>query len=391
MRTGLGFLVAVLLTSGVPVVAPAAPKRAADSSAQPRPAATRGVPVISRDPYIGLIAIDGATGKVLVEENADTTVYPASCIKLMTLFIIEDRIRQGAVHTNDLVTITAESAKLGASQVYLQEKEVFAVEDLIYALIVKSANDAAGALAIHVAGSQAAFVELMNQKAQALGMNHTRFYSPHGLPPTPPRKPEEVDVSTPRDMAILGRALVDAHPDVLRYTSTLARTFRPGPKQISMENHNRRLMAAFPGMDGLKTGYFKAAGYSSIVTAKRNGRRVFAVVAGSAPIDYGKTRDKAAAETLNRAFAALPPAPPPPPPSAVTNVPLPDLTQAAQPPKPPPPGTSNGRTVIIVLGVLIAGVLAVAGILAWNRRPSGSKWSDKDLDLPRRPLPPLHR
>ena len=397
MRTGLlGLLIAGLLVAGVPAGAQGATKPAAKPAAKPAtpPASIRGIPVIYRDPYLGMMAVDGASGKVLAEDNADVTVYPASVIKLMTLFVVEDRIQQGTVHLTDTVEVNAEMSHLGGTRVFLKEHEVFTVEEYIYALMMQSANDCALALAVHVAGSQAAFVELMNQKAQALGMTHTHFYSCHGLPPTPPRKPAEVDVSTPRDLATLGRALVESHPEILQYTSCIKRTFRPGPKHIDMVNHNHRLMSSCPGVDGLKTGYFDAAGYSSIVTAKRNNRRVFVVVAGSGKVtkDLGKARDKVSAEVLNRAFAALPPLPPPPPPvPVVTNAPLPDVV-AALPPEPPvKKGSSNWRTIGIVLGVLVAGAIAVAGFLAWSRRPKGGHFMDDDLNNPRRPLPPLQR
>jgi D-alanyl-D-alanine carboxypeptidase (penicillin-binding protein 5/6) len=394
MRTVFFLLMVFLLAAGVPAGAqpqPAVKKSAAAKPAAARPTSIRGVPVISRDPYLGLIAIDGATGKALIEENADVAVYPASVIKLMNLFVVLDRVQQGTVRLTDPVAVTPEMAGVGGSQVYLDPKESFTVEELIYALMVQSANDAATALAIHVAGSPAAFVELMNQKAQALGLTHTRFFSCHGLPPTPPRKPQEVDVSTPRELAMLGRALVASHPEVLQYTSTRTRTFRPAPKLFEMRNHNVRMLTAVAGLDGLKTGYFEAAGYSTVVTALRNGQRVFVVVAGSQGI-YGRVRDKAATEALNRAFAALPPPPPPPPPPVVTNVPLPDVAAAMPPaPEPAPKAPSNWRTAGIVLGGVLLGALGVAGFLAWRRRSDDGLFVGNDRDQPRRPLPPSLR
>ena len=345
VRKTAGILFAILLLTGLPAFAPAAAKHTiknADASEESHPASIRGVPVIYRDPYLGMIAIDGATGKVLAENNADATVYPASVTKLMTLFVVEDRLKQGTIHLNDSVEVNAEMSHTGGTRVFLKEHEVFTVEELLYALMMQSANDCALALAVHVAGSQPAFVELMNQKAQALGLAHTRFFSCHGLPPTPPRKPADVDVSSARDLAMLGRALVESHPEVLQYTSCIKRTFRPGPHQIDMLNHNHRLMTSCPGVDGLKTGYFDAAGYSSVVTAQRNGRRVFVVVAGSGKKtkDLGKARDKASAEALSRAFASLPPLPPPPPPVVSNAVPTniavmtPPLDPTTFPPEP---------------------------------------------------------
>ena len=386
MRTVSGLLIAFLLAVSVPVDASAAAKKANTKST-----ALRGVPVICRDPCIGQIAIDAATGRTLYEENADAAVFPASVIKLMNLFVVMDRIQQGTVHLTDKVEVNAEVSHMGGSRVYLKEHEVFTVEELIYALMVQSANDGALALAIHVAGSQQAFVELMNQKAQALGMTHTRFYSCHGEPPTPPRKPEEVDVSTPRDLAILGRALVTSHPEVLQYTCTKRRTFRTAPLFV-MDNHNH-LLGTVPGVDGLKTGWFRAAGYSIVVSAERNGRRVIVVVAGSEPAK-GRVRDRVATETLNRAFVALPPLPPPPPRPIATNaVPVvaePDATTFT--PEPPvKKSSSNWRTAALVLGVVVLGALGVAALFAWRRRQNDGLAMDGDLSHPRRPLPPLRK
>ena len=337
--------------------------------------------MIFRDPYLGMIAVDGATGKVLAEENADAVAYPASCIKLMNLFVVLDRVQQGSIHLVDQVKITPEISKIGGSQVFLDPKEMPTVEDLIYALMVQSANDAAAALAIHAAGSQAAFVELMNQKAQALGLTHTHFFSCHGLPPTTPRKPTEVDISTPRELAALGRALVAAHPEVLQYSSTMERTFRTVPKPFVMRNHNHRMLEAGLGVDGLKTGFFDSAGYSSIVTAQRNGRRIFVVVAGSGRPgikDLGVARDKAAKEIVSRAFAALPPLPPPPPPKpALTNT-APANAVAVQPeavtavPAPKADGYSNWVTAAMALGAVIAATLGAC------HSACGTRWKLSD-------------
>jgi len=397
MRTGSGFLIALLLAAGVSAEASVATKhttaKTAATTTAAKPTSLRGVPVICHDPCIGQIAIDGATGKTLVEENADAAVFPASVIKLMNLFVVMDRLQQGTIHLTDKVEVNAEVSHMGGSRVYLKEHEVFTVEELIYALMVQSANDGALALAIHVAGSQQAFVELMNQKAQSLGMTHTHFYSCHGEPPTPPRKPDEVDVSTPRELAILGRALVASHPEVLQYTSTKRRTFRTEPLFV-MDNHNH-LLGAVSGVDGLKTGWFRAAGFSIVVTAERAGRRVFVVVAGSESL-RGRVRDRVATETLNRAFAALPPLPPPPPPAPATNV----AAVVAQPdpttytPEPPAKkSSSNWRTAALVLGVVVLGALGVAAFFAWRRRQNDGLAMTMDCGLghSRRPLPALRK
>jgi D-alanyl-D-alanine carboxypeptidase (penicillin-binding protein 5/6) len=202
------------------------------------------------------------------------------------------------VKLTDPVQVTAEASKIGGSQVWLAEKETFPVEDLLYALMVQSANDAAVALAIHLAGSKEAFVGLMNERAQALGMTRTRFESVHGLPPGPGQKP---DVTTPRDFVLLCRELLK-YPEALAYTSTKERAFRSDPKtQVIMRTHNG-LLNTYPGCDGLKTGYYRVAGYSIAATAQRGDRRVIAVVLGS---ESKTTRDAKAAELLSKGFLAI--------------------------------------------------------------------------------------
>jgi D-alanyl-D-alanine carboxypeptidase (penicillin-binding protein 5/6) len=149
--------------------------------------------------------------------------------------------------------------------------------------MIQSANDAAVALALHLAGSKQALVDMMNQRADELGMERTTFHSVHGLPPGQGQKP---DVTTARDMATLGRAVL-RHPDLLRYTSTKERGFRDG--SFIMRTHNK-LLHTFDGCDGLKTGYFRAAGYSVTATAKRGDRRVVAVILGSKSKDARNTK-----------------------------------------------------------------------------------------------------
>ena len=248
--------------------------------------------------------MDAATGKVLFEDHADVPGYPASVQKIMTLMVVLDKVAHGLVKLDDRVPVPLEAAKTGGSQVYLDPKENFPVEDLLYALMVQSANDAAVALAIHVGGSTDAFIELMNQKANAIGMKNTAFHSVHGLPPSEGKEP---DVTTARDLATLGRELVLKYPQALKYTSTVKRGFRNDT--FMMENHDR-LLLSFPGCDGLKTGYYRKAGYSIIATASRNHARVVTVVLGAAPggphpRHPNEARDIKAAELMTKGFAAL--------------------------------------------------------------------------------------
>jgi D-alanyl-D-alanine carboxypeptidase (penicillin-binding protein 5/6) len=262
-------------------------------------AARTPLKVISKDPYVSALVIDADSGKTLFEENADAEVYPASVLKLMNLYVILDRIEHGALKLDEMVQITPEAAKIGGSQVYLDSKEQFSVEDLLYALMVQSANDAAVALATHIAGSKEGFIALMNQKAQELGMKNSHFNSVHGLPPSQGQQP---DVITARDLAILCRELAK-RPEALQYTSTRTRGFRDD--KFIMRTHNK-LLSRFPGCDGFKTGYYDAAGFSIAATAKRGGVRIITLVMGSKD---RKVRDAKAAELLAKGFSLVPPQP----------------------------------------------------------------------------------
>ncbi len=258
--------------------------------------------------YKGAIVMDAASGNVLLEENADEVSPPASMTKLMTFAVLDDQLRAGLLTLQTPVTVTAADAKIGGTQVWLAAKEVFPVEELVYAMMIQSANDAAHALAHASGGSVEAFVVQMNTKARALGMMHTTFVTPHGLPPVG-RKIADGDLTTPRDFALLCRYLL-TKTDVLKYTSVKERTFRADSPAhlVKMTNHDHLL--GVPGVDGLKTGYTAAAGYCLSSTAGRDGRRVIVVIMGSfgpgGQIDGGKARDKTAAELLERGFAALP-------------------------------------------------------------------------------------
>jgi len=254
--------------------------------------------IISKNPYAGAIVIDAKTGNVLFEENPDAKGYPASITKLMVLLIFLDAIESKRVNLQDPVTVTAEASRIGGSQVYLKENEVFPVEDLLYATIVQSANDAATALAIHYAGDRTAFVDVMNKRAQEIGMKDTVFHSVHGLPPGKDQLP---DTTTPRDLAKLSQELLK-HPLALNYTSTKERPFRAGtPEPFIMRSHNH-LLERMDGCDGLKTGYFTKAGFSIAATATKQGARAIAVVLGSAD---RKVRDAKAREFLSKGLMKL--------------------------------------------------------------------------------------
>jgi D-alanyl-D-alanine carboxypeptidase (penicillin-binding protein 5/6) len=289
------FLLAVWIVAGAAFAAAATHKQSASSGINP-------------EAFRSAIVVDAATGKVLFEDRADVQSPPASVTKLMTFYIVEEKIRAGELKLDTPVTVSAEASHTGGSRVWLVDKEQIPVEELLYALMVPSANDAAVALATQVSGSKAAFVDLMNIKAKEIGMNNTIFRSPHGLPPDV-RKGQEPDLSTARDIATLARKLV-AETDILKYSSTRHRPFKhQNGKVIEMDNHNH-LLGSVPGCDGLKTGYYREAGFSLASTVQRNGRRIIAVVLGS-PAGQGshqwELRDTVTTQLIERGFAALPP------------------------------------------------------------------------------------
>ncbi len=250
---------------------------------------------IAKDPYVSAIVVDADSGEPLVVKNALQPVYPASVLKLMDLYVILDLIQQGKVKLDDVVTTSANASNMGGSQVYLKEGEQFTIDELLYALMIQSANDAATALAEHIAGSKEAFVSMMNAKAKEIGMKNSTFFSVHGLPPAEGQQP---DVTTARDMATLCMALLK-FPDTLKYTSVASRGFRDN--SFVMQTHNG-LLKRVPGCDGFKTGYFRVAGYSIAATAQRDGRRVIAIVMGS---ESKQVRDNNAAQLIETGFQNL--------------------------------------------------------------------------------------
>ncbi|HEY5078779.1 MAG TPA: D-alanyl-D-alanine carboxypeptidase family protein [Opitutaceae bacterium] len=263
-------------------------------------------PALSGASYKGAISTDAATGAVLYESNADAVSPPASMTKLMTFAVVDDEIKKGTLSLDTQVTVTRETARVAAfkdsTEVWLRQGEVFSVRELIYAMMIQSANDAAYALAQRVGGTAADFVTMMNAKAKALGMVHTTFRSPHGFPP-PSRRIADGDLTTPRDYALLCRYLIQ-RTEVLTYTSVKNRAFGAGIrlKATEMSNHNN-LLGKCPGVDGLKTGFTNGAGFCISATAQRDGRRVIVVVMDSPD---QRTRDLNTKDLIEQAFIRLP-------------------------------------------------------------------------------------
>ncbi|HXQ82095.1 MAG TPA: D-alanyl-D-alanine carboxypeptidase family protein, partial [Opitutaceae bacterium] len=256
--------------------------------------------------YKGAIATDASTGAVLFEDNADASSPPASMTKLMTYAVLCDELKKGSLALDTRVTVTPEDAKVGmlkdSTAVWLKQGEVFPVDELIYAMFIQSANDAAYALAHKAGGTVGAFVAMMNAKASELGMVHSTFRTPHGFPP-PSRRIADGDLTTPRDYSILCRYLL-LHTDILRYTSVRSRPFGAGVRlqPVQMTNHNH-LLGRIPGVDGLKTGFTGGAGFCLAATAQRDGRRIIVVMMDSPD---SRTRDLNVQDLITQAFVALP-------------------------------------------------------------------------------------
>jgi len=245
-------------------------------------------------PYKAYIVVEGSTGKVLEGENAHVKRPLASVTKLMFASVVLDKIAKGEINLTDKITASKEASKIGGSQVYLKEGEVFTLEEMMKATLVASANDAAYAIAEHVGGSKEEFVRLMNEKAKALGMADSEFHSPHGLPPA---KGQQEDLSSCNDLAILARELLK-YPKLLEWTSIKTEGFRDD--KFTMNNHNK-LLVRMPGLvDGMKTGYYRETGFNVVATAKKGDLRFIVVVMGS---PNAKIRDNVAMEKFKKAFS----------------------------------------------------------------------------------------
>jgi D-alanyl-D-alanine carboxypeptidase (penicillin-binding protein 5/6) len=256
------------------------------------------------DPYQGAIVVDAQTGRILYENRATAYAYPASLTKMMTLLIVLDQIRAGIIHLDDKVAITKEVSQIGGSEIYLDPREsgIYTVDNLLQAMMIHSACDASRALAMHVAGTRAAFVDMMNQKARELGMNSTIYHTEHGLPPSDGTQP---DISTAYDMAILSLAVL-RHPETLEYTGTKLAWLPTSPirkEKFMLANRNALVgKDPYPGCDGLKTGYHAKGGYSLAATARQGDERVVAVILG---VPDSKTRNETVKQLMDKGFDQL--------------------------------------------------------------------------------------
>lgn len=316
------------LTTAIALVA-AAVAAVIPVSAQSTPSSKR------MNPYVGAVSADASTGRIIVADGEEREAYPASVTKLMTALIVLEDVSAGRYSLDDMVTATVDVYKSEASWVGIKAGEKMSVGDMLYALMVESANDVAIALGVNSAGSLDAFVAKMNDRASALGMTRTRYFNPNGLPPGKRYPWKKFNVTTAADQLKLALALFK-HPKIFDYTSVktcdLIRTaygyrisvtrsanasaseskLSSGEKLIkSLRNHNNILRVdkkkifnpdGREAVDGLKTGYIDAGGSSIVLTGKRAGKRAVVVVLGSMS---SSLRDEHARRLLEDALGAL--------------------------------------------------------------------------------------
>ena len=237
------------------------------------------------------VLMDAATGTVLYEQNADEALPPASVTKIMTLLLVMEAVDAGAIKLTDMVSTSANAASMGGSQIFLEEGEQMSVEDMVKSVVISSANDAAVALAEFVAGSEEAFVERMNKRAEDLGMKNTHFENTNGLDDT-----VENHVTSARDIALMSRELIK-HETILKYSSIWMDTIRDGAFGLTNTN---RLVRFYKDATGLKTGSTAKAGFCVSATAKRDGMHLICVVMGAETRDI---RNAIATKLLDYGFA----------------------------------------------------------------------------------------
>jgi len=217
----------------------------------------------------GYLVMDANTGKILVEHNADEQLPPASLTKMMTSYIVSSEIHSGNVREDDPVDISVTAWKMGGSKMFIREGTRVPVKDLLRGVIIQSGNDASVALAEHVAGSEGAFADVMNQQAALLGMNDTHFKNATGWP-------AEGHMTTAKDLSLLARAMINDFPE--HYKLYSEKYFKYNG--INQPNRNK-LLFRDKSVDGIKTGHTEAAGYCLVSSAEKNGMRLIAVVMGT--------------------------------------------------------------------------------------------------------------
>ncbi len=235
------------------------------------------------------LLMESSSGRILYEKNSDKRLAPASVTKIMTMLLVMEKIAQGRVSLSDMVVTSERAMKMGGSQIWLEVGEEMSLEDLMKAIAVVSANDASVAVAEHIAGSEEAFVDMMNKRGEELGMTGTNFANASGLP-----HPDHY--TTARDIAIMSRELL-RHPKVHEWFTIWIDYVRDGKNILVNTN---RLLKSYEGVDGFKTGFTEEAGYCLSATAEKGNLRLISVVLKVAD---SNTRFNEAAALLNLGFS----------------------------------------------------------------------------------------
>lgn len=234
------------------------------------------------------LLMESTSGKILFEKNPDKRLPPASITKIMTILLVMEQVAQGKVRFSDMVVTSQRAMEMGGSQIWLEVGEEMSLEDLMKAIAIVSANDASVAVAEHIAGSEEAFVDMMNKRARELGMTGTNFVNASGLP-----HPDHY--STARDIALMSRALLH-YPKVHEWFTTWIDYVRGGKNILVNTN---RLIKSYEGVDGLKTGFTEEAGYCLAATAEKGNLRLISVVL---KVSDSTTRFNEASALLNLGF-----------------------------------------------------------------------------------------
>lgn len=244
-------------------------------------------------PLTASIVVDSKTGKVLQGENIDEPRIPASITKVMSLYLLFEQLERGRMRLDTPLTVSAYAASQPPTKLGLRPGSTIEVDDAIKAMVTLSANDVSVVVAENIAGSEDDFARMMTRKAKELGMSSTAFYNPHGLPHSPP------NITTARDLSVLGRAIQDRFPKYFAYFQT--RSFQYGSRTI--RGHNR-LLGKVEGVDGIKTGYTRLSGFNLLTSVNTDTRSIVAVVLGGRS---GSSRDQKMAalidDHLPRAYA----------------------------------------------------------------------------------------
>ena len=227
------------------------------------------------------ILIEASTGEILYQKNANERLAPASMTKIMSLILIMENIENGNLKWNDIVVVSKNASSMGGSQIFLEANEMMTVEDLVKGICIASGNDATVALAEKIAGTEKAFVKLMNDKAKSLGLKNTNFVNATGLD-------AEGHYSTANDMSVMARELVK-HEKILEFSSIYEDYLRKNTAKSFWLVNTNKLVKFYSYIDGLKTGFTDDAGYCLTATGKKNNMRLISVVMGETSIDNRST------------------------------------------------------------------------------------------------------